>query len=240
MFNRQQLKRPCGFTMMETLLAVALIGMLISVFITVFVPARDMMSQALSKQDSDRLVSILRSEMNTLRPNERNASDPSGAFGKGFRWLQSCRNPHSAIVIFSYRADTARPKREDGTYPAIPTNSVKPGRDTQLVTVACPMNSNIHKDDIRYAVGPVYLVKLTQLLPDGDGRYRISNTPGTISGASTADTYFSQDKDDPWGGVIFCRADFYLMRPANPARYKGRRWTRVGRPLFSSNLSFRR
>ncbi len=42
------------------------------------------------------------------------------------------------------------------------------------------------------------------------------------------------------GGVIFYRADFYHMSPPDPARYRNRSWAKLGRPLFSANLSFRR
>lgn len=236
---RQQ-KRTTGFTLMETLLAVALIGVLVSVFITVFVPARGMLQKALSKQDADRLVSILRAELNTLHPSERSESDSSGVFGKGFRWMTASRNPSTSIVIFSYYADFTRGRREDDTYPAVSARSAAGGKNTQLVTIACPMNSTIHQDDIRHAVGPVYLVKLTHLEKEDDAYYRLATTPGTISGSDTPENYYSTDKDDPWGAVVFCRADFYIMSKPNPARYKGRTWSRVGRPVFSTNISFRR
>lgn len=224
-----------GFTLMETLLAVALVGMLISVFITVFVPVRGIIQQALTKQDADRLVSTLRAELNTLRENDQAKT----SFEKGFNWLRASRNPTTSLVIFTYRADTTKSRRSDGTYPPIAANRSKPGQDSLVTTVVCPMNNPLHRGDIQHAVGPVYLVKLTQLIPDGE-RYRLSNTPGTISGASSPETYFSKDEQNPWGNTIFCRADFYIMSPPNPARYKGRSWSRVGRPVFSANMSIHR
>ena len=237
-----------GFTLMETLLAVALVGMLISIFLTVFVPVRGMIQQALTKQESDRVISILRAELNTVRANERAYDSKSvgpekyaSPFDKGFYWLLSCKRPSSAIVVFSYRANTASSLRADDTYPPIPFNRSRPGGDTQLVSIACPMNSTIHKNDIRHAVGPVFLVKLTQLEPENRGTYKLAETPGAIKGASTPDKYFSQDNTEtPWGGVIFCRADFYLMNPPNPDRYKNRPWSRIGRPIFSTNISILR
>lgn len=240
--------RRTGFTLMETLLAVALVGMLISIFLTVFVPARGMIQQALTKQESDRAISTLRAELNTVRANER-TFDPKGVgpgkyaspFDKGFYWLLSCRRPSTSIVVFSYRANTSSPQRADGTYPPIPFNKSRPGGDTQLISIACPMNSTIHKNDIRHAVGPVFLVKLTQLEQGDDGSYRLASTPGTIAGASSPDKYFSQEAAEvPWGGAIFCRADFYLMSPPNPDRYKNRPWSRLGRPIFSTNISILR
>lgn len=235
-----------GFTLMETLLAVALVGSLISVFITVFVPVRGMIQQALTKQDADRLVSTLRAEINTLHENERSqpgsgssANSYTSPFDKGFYWLRSCRNPATSIVIFSYRADTSKPRRSDGSYPPIAVNKAKPGADSLLTTVVCLMNNPLHRDDIRHSVGPAYIVKLTQLMPDTE-RYRLANSPGTITGASTPESYFSKDEKDPWGGTIYCRADFYAMSSPNPAKYRSRSWSRMGKPVFSTNISFRR
>lgn len=233
---------------METLLAIALVGMLVSLFLTVFVPARGLIQQALTKQDADRLVSTLRAEINTVRDHERsgNPRDASPgqyntAFDKGFYWLLASSKPETSIVIFSYRADTSKTKNPDGTYPAIPANKSKPGRDTIVTTIACPMNSSIHKKDIVHAVGPVFLVKLTQIEEDNGGDFKLATSPGVIANASTPNKYHSQENSGwMWGGAIFCRADFYIMNPPNPARYKNRPWSRVGRPAFSANFSFRR
>ena len=233
---------------METLLAVALIGMLISIFLTVFVPARGMVQKAITRQEMDRLVSVLRAEMNTVRENERAQGSKSSApgrytcaFDKGFYWIQSSVKPSTSIVIFSYRADTAASQRADGTFPPIPIMESRPGGDTQLVTIACTMDNPIHRKDIAHAVGPVFLVKFTQIEPDHTGKYKLNNTPGIISKASSPQKYFSSENvQTPWGGAIFFRADFYLMVPPNPDRYKNRPWSRIGRPIFSTNMSIRR
>ena len=237
-----------GFTLMETLLAVALVGMLVSIFLTVFVPARGLIQQALTKQESDRLVSILRAELNTVRAHEQSLNQQESSpgqyntpFDKGFYWLLASAKPETSIVVFSYRADTSQTKNPDGTYPAIPATKSKPGRDTIVTSIACPMNSPIHKKDIAHAVGPVFLVKLTQIEEGNTGEYKLATTPGVIVNASSPNKYYSQEGASwQWGGAIYCRADFYLMTPPNPARYKNRPWSRVGRPVFSANFSFRR
>ena len=90
-------------------------------------------------------------------------------------------------------------------------------------------------------MGPVFLVKMTQLELKSNGEYRLASSPGVISAASSPENYVSQPGDrNAWGGAIFCRADFYHMTPPNPARYKGKSWNKLGRPLFSANLSFHR
>lgn len=234
---------------METLLAIALVGVLLSIFLTVFVPARGLVRQALTRQESERITGILRAELSTLRADEiagTNATTSSenqylSTFDKGFHWLRKSARPSSSIVVFSYRADLSKPARKDGSYPAVPAGKSVPGKDMQLVSIACPMDDPVHRDDIRDAVGPVFLVKMTQLELKADGEYRMVNSPGTVSQATSPEQYVSRaGQRDAWGGVLFCRADFYHMSPPNPARYKGKNWKKLGRPLFSANLSIRR
>jgi prepilin-type N-terminal cleavage/methylation domain-containing protein len=238
-----------GFTLMETLLAIALVGVLLSIFLTVFVPARGLVRQALTRQESERITGILRSELSFLRADEIADSGAKASsenkylstFDKGFHWLRKTSRPSSAIVIFSYRADLSKPARKDGSFPAVPAGKSVPGKNMQLVTIACPMDDPVHRDDIRDAVGPVFLVKMTQLELKSNGEYRLASSPGVISAASSPENYVSQPGDrNAWGGAIFCRADFYHMTPPNPARYKGKSWNKLGRPLFSANLSFHR
>lgn len=246
--KKTAVKSPSGFTLMETLLAIALVGVLLSVFLTVFVPARGMVRQALTRQESERITGVLRAEMSTIRADEQlnggGGSSPDKfrtPFDKGFYWLLRSKQPSTSIVVFTYRADTGKSPRADGTYPAIPASKSVPGKNTQLISMACPMNDNLHKDDIKDAVGPVFLVRMTQLVEKGNGEYRPVGNPGSIDGASTPEKYVSSPgSKDAWGGAIFYRADFFLMSPPNPARYKGKSWKSLGRPLFSANLSFHR
>lgn len=234
---------------METLLAIALVGLLLSIFLTVFVPSRGLVRQALTRQEAERITGILRAEINTLRADElagegatqSNENLYLTSFDKGFHWLRKTSQPSKAIVIFSYRADLSKAPRADGTYPAVPASKSVPGKEMQLVSIACPMDDPIHRDDIRDAVGPVFLVKMTELQLRGEGEYKEARSPGSISRASSPEKYASSPGDrDAWGGAIFCRADFYHMSPPNPARYKGKSWNKLGRPLFSANLSFHR
>ncbi len=238
-----------GFTLMETLLAIGVVGVLLSIFLTIFVPARGMVRQALNRQEAERIASILRSEMSIIRPDEQAGAEATTSsdgqflspFDKGFFWLLKSRTPTNAIVVYSYRADTTKPARADGTYPPVPASRNVPGQGNQLVSIACPMNDPLHKDNIKDAVGPVFLVKMTQIVETGGGKYELSGNPGSINGANSPDKYVSSVEDkNPWGAVIMYRADFYLMSPPNPARYKGKSWKRLGRPMFSVNLSFRR
>ncbi len=103
------------------------------------------------------------------------------------------------------------------------------------------MDDPLHRKDIRDAVGPVFLVRMSQLIPQDNGEFRLAKQPGTIGGANTPESYVSSENEkDAWGGAVFFRADFFLMTPPDPARYRGKHWSKLGRPLFSAKLSFRR
>lgn len=247
---KNKITRRCGgFTLMETLLAVALVGVLVSIFLTVFVPARGLVQEALTKQEAERITGILRAEMGTIRPNERaGARDKVSSdgkyltpFDKGFYWIMKSKRPSTSIVIFSYRADTSKSPRADGTYPPVKASKAVPGQNSQLVAIACPMNDSLHKNDIKDAVGPVFVVKMSQLVNQHNGEFKLSPNPGVIAEASKPEDYFSTSDDGKqYGGAVFYRADFYKMSPPNPARYGDRNWKRMGRPLFSANMSFHR
>lgn len=243
------LSRLRGFTLMETLLAIALVGTLLSIFLTVFVPARGMVQQALTRQEAERITGILRAEMSFLRADEQapasaNASSPNSylsPFDKSFFWLKGSAKPSTSVVIFSYRADLSKTPRADGSFPSVPAAKSVPGKNSQLVTLACPMDDKLHKDDIKDAVGPVFIVRMTQLEEKKGGEFKPAGNPGVIASANGPEAYVSRPGDDrAWGGVIFYRADFFLMSPPNPDRYKGKTWKQLGRPLFSANLSFHR
>lgn len=238
-----------GFTLMETLLAIALVGTLLSIFLTVFVPARGMVQQALTRQEAERITGILRAEMSFLRADEQasasattsSANSYLSPFDKAFFWLRSSTKPASSIVIFSYRADTSKSVLADGTYPSVSAAKSVPGKNTQMMTLACPMDDKLHKNDIVNAVGPVFIVRMTQLELGKAGEYKTAKSPGVISAAASPNRFVSDaNAEDAWGGVVFYRADFFLMSPPNPARYKGKTWKQLGRPLFSANLSFHR
>ena len=234
---------------METLLAIGLVGILLSIFLTVFVPARGMVRQALTRQEAERISGILRAEMSFLRPDEQASAGSTTSsdgqflspFDKAFFWMKKSARPSTAIVIYSYRADTTKTMRADGTYPPVPASRNIPGQGNQLVTLACPIDDSLHRNHIKDAVGPVFLVKMTQVVEASSGKYELAGQPGTINSASSPSQYVSGPQDkNPWGGVVIYRADFYQMSPPNPARYKGKSWKKLGRPMFSVNMSFRR
>ncbi len=234
---------------METILAIGLIAMLLGIFLTLFLPAKDMIRAAIAREESDKIISVLKSDMTTLRPNEQSSasSTKSGetkyvsGFDKAFNWFKRTSRPGTAIVIFTYRADLSKSPREDGSYPAVKVGRDLPAGSTALVSMACPITDTIHRDDFMHAVGPVFLVRMTQLVENDKGKFELAKQSGVIKEASTPETFVSNEKaTDAWGGVLFFQADFYIMSPPSPARYKKMTWQKMSQPTFTTNMSVRR
>ncbi len=247
------LSRRRGFTLMETVVAVGIVGILLAIFIAMFIPAKQMVRAALTRQESERIENALRTELAMLHPHEQalvgTAKSTFGnyvnAFDKAYYWMQRTKSPSTAIVLYTYRADLNRAQRADGSFPPASGDKSVPGMNSVVTSTACLMNDPVRKNDLRHAVGPVFLVRMTQLLPQADGSYKLSREPGVISSPKghkieSPDRFFSDQPENPWGANVMYRADFYLMNPPNADRYKKKTWAQLGQPVFSRNLSFRR
>lgn len=225
-----------GFTLMETLLALALVSTLVSIFLVVFVPARGIVNKSLAQQDCDRLIGVLRTEMKTIRADER--AEYKTPFDKGFYWIGKTRKPGTSIVIFSYREDLEKQPGPDGTRPSISARESVPGVNSKLVTIACPIDDPVHEKHIRDAVGPIFLVSMTPLEFNG-GQWKSTGKPGVINGAGSPSDYIKGCAQRSAGGAaIFYRADFYMLTTPNPNVVKNKKWSQMGKPVFSTNMSF--
>ncbi len=234
---------------METLLAIGIIGVLMSIFLTLFVPARNIVREALAREEMERITKVLRSEMTTLRANEiapANAKKSSGksfvsGFDKAFYWFKRSNKPYNSIVIFSYRADTSRAKLADGNYPPVAPGKNIAADKTELITMACPLDDKLRRDSIRNAVGPVFLVRLTQFIEQNGGKFKAARNAGEIAQAGSPEDYLSSANDpNPWGAVVLYQAEFYRLTPPDPQRYRRKTWRNMEKPLFQVSGSFRR
>ncbi len=246
--NQQRTRSKRAFTLVEALLAIGIVGMLLGIFMTLFVPVKSMLTAALAREESGRIINALTTEMGNLRPNERAAASATRSakgkyltsFDKSFFWFLESKRPSTSIAIFSYRADISKRPQADGSYPPVPRGRSVAPENTELITMAAPLNSKLHRNAIRQAVGPVFLVRMTQLVPRGQGEFKLATRPGVLEGGSSPSTYVSSDEDNPWGGIVNYRADFYRLFPTDPARYTTKSWNDFTQPIFSTNLSFRR
>ena len=255
---RTFLKNRKGFTLMETVIAIGIIGVLLVVFVSLFVPAKRIVRTALAQQSRERIINTLKTEMDIVRSHEQAPSDAkqssegkyTSAFDKAFYWIRKTKSPSTAIAIFSYRGDLSQPRRNDGSLRPVTGQKDIPGQNSMLVNTACLMDDTERISDMKYAVGPVFLVKLTQLIRSGNGTYETAKSPGSLGnpntkgqGIQTPDRYVydtTNPKETPWGGSIMCRAEFYLLTPPDPNRVKNKTWDDMGKPFIETNLPFRR
>lgn len=65
--NRMKQVRSKGFTLTEVVLAIGVVGVLIVVFMAMFIPARRTVQAALTIREADRIVHALTAELGELR-----------------------------------------------------------------------------------------------------------------------------------------------------------------------------
>lgn len=236
-------KSRSGFTLMETLLAIAVVAILLTSFLAVFGPATSSIRRAISAQDADRLVSALEVEMATLREDER-ASGRETAFDKAFDWISSSNSLNDAVILFNYRADMNN--AVDGELTAFTGQFGVPGQDFVVQSVARKLNDG--DDDLEELIGAVegriFVVRMRQLVPDGQGALLPATGGDALVSAdgttATSSTTFSD-------AAIAVQADFFAL-PASNFNYVSRTLPSsgsdfegaLGEPLFSRNLAVRR
>lgn len=236
-------KSRSGFTLMETLLAIAVVAILLTSFLAVFGPATTSIRRALSAQDADRLVSALEVELATLREDERNGSRET-AFDKAFDWISSSTSLSDAVILFNYRADLNNVV--DGELTAFVGQAGVPGRDFIVQAVARKLNDG--DDDLQQLIdsveGRIFVVRMRQLVPDGQGAL----VPSAASNALvSADGISASDSRSFADAAIAVQADFFAL-PASNFNYVSRTLPSsgtdfegvLGQPLFSRNLAVRR
>ena len=250
-----------GFTLTETVLAIGIVGVLLVVFVAMFFPARRSVQAALTIQESDRIVKTLEGELNIVRPSERpqgneRISTPKryvSAFDKAFYWMIATTSPANTILVYNYRGDLNKPVRADGTYAPYTSGVGVPGSGTVLVPAYTLAGNRERWEDFKALVGPVFAVRMTQLVVDkksNNFRYVLSPYPGHISNPYnfkdrvTKPEYYvydTSDKNTPaWGAEVMYYAEFFQLNSPSPERLAGMKWEQLKQPVFSRNLAFRR
>ena len=201
---------------METLLAIAVVAVLLTTFLAVFGPATNTIRRAISIQDADRLSSALEKEMTTLE-RKRNRNQYDTAFDKAFQWISDSGSARflSGSLQLSRRHFTTSPTensnltlRADG----------EPGKDYLDAISSAPYQRQHRpwKNLMEAVEGKVFVVSMRQLVRD-------SATGGLVpaeAGAPivSAEGVSASDADSFEDAVIAYQADFYLL-PANSYTY---------------------
>lgn len=235
-------KSRSGFTLMEVLLAIAVVAVLLTTFLAVFGPATNSIRRAISVQDADRLASALEKEMSTLRQDENGQFNT--AFDKAFEWISSSGSLDSAVLLFNYRGDTGQ--ITNGQLDPFTGNNGSPGQDylVQPAVRRLGGGSNDLENLMEAIEGRAFVVQMRQLVRDANGGLTPAQAgAGIVSSAGTASSN-SQNFED---AVIAFQADFYVL-PANSYQYVNGPMAQggtnfqatLGDPLFSRAMAVRR
>lgn len=176
------MKKKSGFTLAETVLALAVVGLLLTGFIAIFMPARKSIQGALAIQEADRLTLALKAELDTLRAGDEQQKYTS-AFDKAFDWMRKTDQANRSILIYNYRGDLKKTTRSDGSLqPYTKGPNFIPGDDTMVTTavILAEQDRQRIEEDSEAIVGPVFVIRMTQLV------WKENTTTGTLSGRSMA------------------------------------------------------
>ena len=264
--NRMKQVRSKGFTLTEVVLAIGVVGVLIVVFMAMFIPARRTVQAALTIREADRIVHALTAELGELRNSERAAgnakkSSPGryvSAFDKAFYWMQFTAKPATTILVYNYRADLSKPVRKDGTpQPWLEDGGSIPGKNSAVVTGVCLANNKDRWNDFKALVGPVFAVRMTQLVVermDSNAygyklapKYAVISNPynrGRIITDPSQYVYTAEKGGGglnlPWGAEVPYQAEFFQLLNTDPERLQNTTWENLKTPVFTRNLAFRR
>lgn len=238
MFLNASIKlRKCGFTLLETVIAIGVLAVLLTGFMVVFAPAAAGIRKAISVQEADRLQSTLEEELVTLREGQ---SFKTG-FDKAFEWIKTSNQATEALLVYQYRGSMTK-LRTDGTPEPEPVVKDKlPGRDYVVQAMVRRLSDTRFKEDIQAVEGGVYLVKCTQLV-FGTGEMKLGS-PGTIADPKTGTA--SSDSDSYPEATIAFAADFYTLSAKSQAYFDSangfqKAFTNAKNPVFTRNLAVRR
>lgn len=231
-----------GFTLMETLLAIAVVAVLLTTFLAVFGPATNTIRRAVSVQDADRLSSALEKELSTLREEESGQYDT--AFDKAFDWISTSGSLDSSVVLFNYRGDTSQ--ITDGKLEPYLEETGQPGRDYLVQSAVRRLGGGDQDlEQLMQAVeGRVFIVNMRQLVRDNNGGLTAAEAGAGLVSTGGSGASSAVDFED---AVIAFQADFYLL-PSNSYQYLtgplargGADFERtLGSPLFSRAMAVRR
>ncbi len=232
-----------GFTLLETVIAIAVLSVLLTGFVAVFTPAAAGVRRAIDIQDADRLASALEQELTTLRQDEKSGNISTG-FDKAFTWLQAAEEANTALLLYRYRASTSS-LRSDGTpEPVKLTNQKLPGQDYILQTVLRRKNDTTKlRDELAALEGSIYVIRATQWIQDANGSALKPGTAGQIQDPEGGQITSSPDQY-PAASIAFA-ADFHAL-PSKSFSYLETGFQKFfpklnkQKPVFSRNLAVRR
>lgn len=229
----------CGFTLIETVIAIGVLAVLITGFMVVFAPAAEGIRKSISVQQADRLASTLEQELVNLRKGEEASGTIVTGFDKAYKLIEGAMDKSKnaeLIFVYQYRGDLKN-LRDDGTYkPYVNASEGRSGIDYIVVSMARRRiklgggPDDFLKEDLTALEGRVFVVKTKQLVFSGG--QLIESTKDKIEDPSPGEpllTGTSASGKYP-EAVISFSAEFYSL-PTNSYNY-----VKTGGPLDPTKL----
>ena len=259
-------RRPLGFTLMETVIAIGVLSVLLTGFLIVFIPAADGIKRSISSQEADRLVAALEQELVNTRSGETPSNgEAATGFEKALWRIRFSTGPiasnkdtfagsqtENALLVYQYRGDPTVLRADGSPEPVTATTGKKAGQDYTLVPMMRRKSSDRFDEELPAVEGSVYLVKCVQMVYDNNGTLGLSPNRGEIMNPI-------KDTDPPSPGykpgpfatpaeypdaVIAFAAEFYPVPGKSKAFFDGQGFTnfyeRSVKPTFTRNLAIRR
>jgi prepilin-type N-terminal cleavage/methylation domain-containing protein len=239
-----------GFTLMETVVAILVLAVLLTGFLTVFTPAAQGIRRSISTQQADRLNATLQKDMSTLREGETIPNVTTG-FDKAFMWIKEGNDSDKAIFVYQYRGDKNQPARTDGTLKPMSRIEGKPGVDYVIQTAARRADDASlygvpgNPGDLDAIVGPLFYVIPTQLVQETN-----ELVLGDIGVIDNPDGNPAANPSDYTDAVITFSAAFHIAPAVSQTYLTGAKFAEKFqsaaepnsplKPVFIRNLAVRR
>lgn len=243
--------RGAGFTLMETVIAIGIVALLLTGFLTVFGPASSAIQRSLQGAEAQRLADAVETELNILREDDIGTYD--SAFDKAFDLvldsptLTDAGDKNGGLFAYSYRAEL--PFSVEGSSGALRPYTGTDGiadQDFSVVAVARGIggkndDAELIRRELASLIGRVYFVRLIPLeIKENDGVFvNREEDPGT--GAKLRGET-STNPEDYEGAGLPIAIEFYET-PTTEPNFLTNNWsgpTIESRPLYSTNIIVRR
>ncbi len=237
-------KKPSGFTLMETVIAIGVLAVMLTAFMAVFGPATRGIRRSINVQEADRLTSALEKELATNRPGASAATEATTAFHKAHDWILKSHQNDNVIFAYQYRGNPNQLRR-DGTMEPYTLRTGQAGRDYVVQPMFRRRVDALLAQDLTALQGRVFFIKMTQLVFDGANGLKLG-TPGVIANPPqpTGSTPLTGTGADSYPeAVIPFTAEFFEIQTTDPSFLKtGGRFNIANykKPMFTRNLAVRR
>jgi len=253
--SKLRLKNYQGFSLVEVIIALGIVGLLLTGFFGVFGSAQRNISRAISVKEANILKGALETEMSILRSIDEENNGYTTSFQKAFDMVYSSPDPNLTTLVYQYKA--APSSVESGILPAYNSEGGIAGQDfiTQIAIrkLGAKATEGLLRDELEpgVVVGNVYAVKMRQLFPSETDFNILELQPEAEKEDEPVPLiYFTQDltrtsttSSDSFGDphLIF-QAEFFQL-PSNSSSFVldgGWDFSSMGAPVARINAAIRR